>query len=159
MPPNLQDQDTIFRNIKLVTTPWSIFVYVINPFISWALMMYTCFHLNTGGILSTRAQLTFAVVIYPVSVLFLAMATGEKIKSRLEERGYEQRRTRAREIDLLLNLAVFGAFYYWLQSYESDGKESRFAVGLMAVFGGLMIWWFIVMMSIGPVLWFTVRVR
>lgn len=159
MPQTPQEEDTIFRNIKLITTPWTIFVFIINPFLAWVYVVFTIRRVHLGGILATHAHFTFALFVLPICVLALALATSEKIQTQLEREGYVQRRTRARELDLLLNFAVFGAFYYWLQRHERDEELGAYAVHRLAVLSGLMLWWLIVMFSIGPVLWFTVRVR
>lgn len=160
MPSDIQEQDTIFRNIKLITTPWNIFVFIINPLLCWSWAMFTGFVLvHKLGPRANYAFFTFALAVYPVCVVMLAIATGEKITAQLEQAGYEQRRTRARELDLLLNCAVVGAFWYWAQNYKSDGKEGSIFLGFLVVFGGLMLWWMVVAMSIASVLWFTVKVR
>lgn len=159
MSNDIQEQDTIFRNIGLITTRWNIFVFLIHPFISWAWLTYTVTQLSKGGILASHRHFIFALIIWPCCAALLALVTGEKIKARLEQEGYVQRRTRAREIDLALNFAVIGAFYYWADNYEGDGKEGAFATVALAVFGGVMMWWIIVMISLGSVLWFTVKVR
>lgn len=161
MPSDIhREEDTIFRNIKLIATPWNLFVYIIHPCLCCLWMMFTGFYLvHKVGPRTNYALFTFALAVWPVCMVMLAMATGEKIASQLEQAGYVQRRTRAREVDLLLNSAVFGAFWYWAKNYESDGKESALFLGSLVLFGGLMIWWIVIAMSIGSVLWFTVKVR
>lgn len=163
MSNSSQERDTIFRNIRLITTGWNTFVYLVHPLLAYAWAGYIISGLKKEQrrSLSSRAHVIFAVMVWPVLVMLLALVTSERIKEQLEQDGYVQRRTRAHAVDFAINCAVLGAFMYWARNYEDPvGLERSLLLDVVVVeFLGFMVWSVVIMMSIGPVIWFTVKAR
>lgn len=151
-----QNQDTILRNIRLITTPYNTFIFLIIPILAAAYLTFTVKHLRPDnvGFVASRRLFVFAFAIIPVLVIAIALWRADKIKAELQRQGYVQRRTRVREIDFAINVVVLAALIYWCFREES-GLTARLTTGLCA----FMVWWLLFLMSLGPVVYFTVRVR
>lgn len=80
----------------------------------------------------------------------------------LQRQGYVQRRTRLREIDFAINGVIVAAFLYWLFRgagfrQEAFKEVSMLTVRLIIGLCVLMVWWMLFLVSLGPVVYFTVR--
>lgn len=94
-----------------------------------------------------------------MGALILECIESDKIKARLTEAGYVERRTRSRENDLLLNVAVLIAAYYWIQRWPRDKDASEWWLGALIVISFFIMWGGLFLLLLGPTMWFTVRAR
>lgn len=152
------EDDTILRNLGLITTSGNCLIYIVAPIACLVLSFYIISR-PTSSFLTVYQQGFLAVCLVPFVTLCLAFWRADIIKEQLKKDGYVQRRTRERELDLAISFAPVLAFLYYAQKYEGDGKESKLAVAAMGIGGVLLFWWMIVLISLGPILWFTVRDR
>lgn len=106
-----QNQDTILRNIRLITTPYNTFIFLIIPILAAASLIFTVKHLEPDniGFAASRRLFVFAFAIIPVLVTAIAMVRADMIKAELQRQGYVQRRTRVREIDFAINVVLLAA--------------------------------------------------
>lgn len=161
LPDEAHQPDTIFRNLRLIATPWNFFTFVIVPLIASLWTLFTVIYCNEdmlGRAWAVRC-FVFALAVLPTVVICIAIDTTERIRKKLEAAGYVRQRTRAREVDFAINFLIFGAFMYWMKSYENVEAAKQPSGTFLAIVAPIMIWWLMVMVSIGPVLWFTVRAR
>lgn len=158
----LHEEDTVLSNFRLIATWWNLFVFAINPALSWAWLFYVVLHIVRKGrldaILSPYAQFYLGLA-YILAAVFLACHTRQKIIADFEQAGYVQQPTTRRGIDLFLNLAVIVACWYGVQNWCNDAEDSDFRMYAYIVFSGLMLWGGIFLALLGPTLWFSVRTR
>lgn len=159
----LRDQDTVLSNFRLIATWWNLFVFAINPALSWAWLFYVMLHLlrkrSLDWILTVHQQV-YLGLSYILAAVFLACHTRQKILNQFERAGYVQHPTTRRGIDLFLNLAVIVACWYGVQNWCNDDAEfDDFRMYAYIVFSGLMLWGGIFLALLGPTLWFSVQTR
>ncbi|KAK4626238.1 hypothetical protein CLAFUW4_05227 [Fulvia fulva] len=159
MPEVAPEPDTIYSNIKLIASWRNLNIFITAPPLSNAWMMYPALHLSEEGFLPAKPRLILAIASMVTSGIMME-ATVESIAERLREQGYEQKRTGERQADFLLNLLVGGACWYMLRDFCED-EENRDA-GPVLIYGvmvliAFLLWSMMVLLSIGPVLWYTVR--
>lgn len=158
MTDETPERDTILRNFHLVASSWNFFVFAVSPAISWALLGYLCTHLNKDSLLPLRLQF-FVGLACPILALALAAYTSEKIKASLEDAGYTQRRQRDREIELFVTFAVCAACLHYAHNWSDDDLQSMAGLRgyLLFLLSGLALWSTMLLLLLGPTLWFTVR--
>lgn len=157
-----QEPDSILQNLRLIWSWWNLFVYVVNPALSWAFMMHTCLNLSSEDSYlprNPRVRMSLAM-LYPLIAAILAARESDKIKDRLQAAGYTQRRTRAGEIDILLNFAVCGGCLWWFMHWNTDdGEPAVVWLYVLIVGSGIAMWTMVFLFLLGPVVWFTVKAR
>lgn len=159
-PPPGEERDTILRNIRLVATTGNFLIFIISPLLGLAAAFFVITHRHQDLWLLNKTQQAFlAMILGAGGPCFLAMWRGEIIKEQLREAGYVQRRTRERDIDFAISFAPVLAFLFLGHRYNPDENTSTFALVAHVVLIVGLYWWMIVMISLGPVLWFTVKVR
>lgn len=83
----------------------------------------------------------------------------ENVKECLKKEGYVQVRTRAREIDFGINVAVCGAWFYWMKHtarYEGTGwVEGIVKIAIMLVGMDVLLF----QMMLGSTVWYTAKAR
>lgn len=94
-----------------------------------------------------------------ISGFGLALWLSENVKERLKKEGYVQVRTRAREVDFGINLAVCGAWLYWMRDREAwkgmGWVEGCVKTGIMFVGMDVLLF----QLLLGSTVWYTARAR
>lgn len=154
------EDDTILRNLGLVATSGNYLIYIVAPVACLVLAFYIVSRPSIG-VLTVYQQGFLAVWAGPLAGYCLASWRAEIIKEELKKAGYVQPRTRERELDWAVSFAPVLAFLYYAQRYDhqANGEESRLALAVVTMGVVLLFWWMIVLISLGPILWFTVRER
>lgn len=154
-PAGSSKPDTIFRNLRRITSNWNILVFIVNPAFSWFIYVYLCWHLSEDSIVPPRARffVGFVCLLFSCGWMY---ATSDEIKIRLQRAGYTQRKTQMRVLGLLLNFVGCGACFFWVQSWD---ERSGFWNYVHIVVAGLSLWYGLGLAMLGPMLWFTVPVE
>lgn len=88
-----------------------------------------------------------------------ALWLSENVKERLQKEGYVQVRTRAREIDFGINVAVCGAWFYWMKHTARNGGmgwvEGMVKIAIMLAGMDVLLF----QMMLGSTVWYTARAR
>nr|POF26365.1 hypothetical protein CFP56_22514 [Quercus suber] len=158
MPEAQLEPDSLLRNLRLVASEWNFFVFVASPALSWSYYLYQAFHLSQESIIPPRARFLLGLSC-PVIAVLLAYTTSSTIRARLQERGFEQRRAQGRQMDFMLNVAICVAGYYWLQRWDTEDDIDPAWLYVHLVLGGILFTASVFLMTLGPIIWFTVRTR
>ncbi|KAK4623914.1 hypothetical protein CLAFUW4_05457 [Fulvia fulva] len=163
MSERSQEPDTIYRNLRLVTSWYNFFIFVVAPWLAYIWLIYTVYHLEEDTPIFSRAKLILAMFLLGAAGLAMYIRS-QSVREQLQAKGYEQRGTLARALDLLFNLAIIVAGYFWLQRWVADvadtgeGEDVLFLYILFPLYGAI-VWTGLVIVCTGPILWFTTRVR
>lgn len=161
----LDYDDTILRNIRLIATSYNIFIFIGIPILLFAYVTFSvrCIQSESISQALSKGFFVLGVVIFPCLVAGTFITRAETVQKQLERQGYVQRPTGARRVDFAINWVVLAAFAYWIRYHERRERQSE-TMGMQiawlnAVLGAFMIWLLLIMMSIGSVVWFTVKAR
>lgn len=157
-PAAPSEPDSIFHNLRRITSIWNIIVFIVNPAFAWFVYVYLCLHLAENSIIPPRVRF-FSGFVYFLFSCGVMCATSEDVQIRLQKAGHTQRKSRRRVLNLLLNYIVCGASFYWVQSWDTDGEQSRFWTYVHIVVTGLNLWYGLFLAVLGPTVWFTVPVE
>lgn len=164
--PTSQDlqPNPILQNLRLIFSWPLLFAFTLGPILG---LLGTCFmtmHFDRIRNVSLIANLPltaqkFTTLIPGISSFGLALWLSENVKTRLQKEGYVQVRTRAREVDFGINVAVCGAWLYWFGNFEA-GKETGWVdqcAKLAIIFVGIDFLLF--QLWLGSTVWFTAKAR
>jgi hypothetical protein len=158
MSTRIEDRDTFMRNVRLSAT-WSVlFAFVINPVLATSYLFYAIHHQTDDGFLSRELQLKLPMfyMIFSSSILPIAVRRREEL--RLEQLGYEQRESTTGKIDLVLNVALCVGFLVWMQHEDFEGY-SDWQLRTCIVASVFAFWMGVTLAIMGPIWWYTKRVR
>lgn len=143
----------LLANLHLITRPRTLFIFALQPLLSWTLLMYICLtHYSLPSIvpsLLAPGYLIFAFVLFCYESVVL--------KQRLEKEGYVRRITRGRLVGHVASTAAVGCFLLVLRNVVAGKELNDFWLGMVIVGGGLGLWGFLGLVLVGPVIWYTVQ--
>jgi hypothetical protein len=158
MSTRVEDRDTVIRNVRLSAT-WSVlFAFVINPVLATSYFFYAIYHQTDDGYLSRELQLKLPIFYMIFSSGILPIAVRRREELRLEEMGYEQRESTTGQIDLVLNVALCVGYLVWMQHQDFEGYSDR-QVWACIVASVFAFWMGVILAVMGPIWWYTKRVR
>lgn len=158
MPHDAEDTDTLIRNIRLSASWPVLLVFGVNPLVACCYLWYSVSNLTDSGFISRRSQVALPIVYLILSTSLIPFATKAYVEERLRRLGYEQRRSTPAEIDWVLNLGLCFGYMYWMSKQDFEGRDG-WQVILLTVLHGLSLWIGMTLALLGPIWWFTKRVR
>jgi hypothetical protein len=158
MPAAPPEPQPFLTNLRLVASPWHLFVFAIHPALATMGLILVAITLGYESIIPARPRLVLGV-IYVVSSVLFALKTSGDVRDRLLKDGYVQSYTRRPMMEYAFNLAIMYAMYRWLQNWANTGDGAGKAWGPYAHPTLWVVWWVVVtiLVSIGPILYFTAR--
>lgn len=158
MSSNPGECDTFIRNLRL-SASWSVILaFGINIPAGGLWFWYAVYTQTDDGLLPQRLQLLLPLLYIVVSGTFVAGATRTYEQERLKKLGYEQRTYPPLVVDWLLDVAICFSYTHWLGREDLSGSSDRMLIVYMVI-GALSVWMGVTLAYMGPIWWFTVRVR
>lgn len=85
---------SVWRNLKLITSPWNVFMFLVHPAFAFCVSVYTPLHLREPSALDAFVPFGVRLVagmMYLVVAVILASNRSDQVKKDLRKRGYDQR--------------------------------------------------------------------
>jgi hypothetical protein len=156
MPAAPPEPQPFLTNLRLIASPWHLFVFAVHPAFAILGFLANALTLRYETVIPAYPRM-YLGLLYVIFSLGLALHTSENIKARLLEKGYVRSYTQRPQLEYGLNMAILGAMYRYLQSWRDADEPAQWELYALVTMWAFWFIGFINFLSIAPVLYFTAR--